>query len=73
MSADITGFLHEIAAAVGDGPFTASSLAMRRIFVPRGTTLRQLHAAGLLVSAGTAWCLAPGVTARLRTNDQVTA
>lgn len=73
MSADITGFLHEITAAVGDGPFTASSLAMRRIFVPRGTTLRQLHAAGLLVSTGTAWRLAPGVAARLRTNDQVTA
>ena len=73
MSADITGFLHEITAAVGDGPFTASSLAMRRIFVPRGTTLRQLHAARLIESAGTAWRLAPGVAARIQTSDQVTA
>lgn len=61
--ASINGFLHEVAAAVGDGPFTASSLAMRQIFVPKGTTLRHLHAAGLLVSAGTAWRLAPGVAA----------
>ena len=69
--ADIDGFLQEIAGAVGTAPFTASSLAMRDIYVPRGTTLRQLHAAGLLVSTGTAWRLAPGVATR--TNDQVTA
>ncbi|MFA7121863.1 MAG: hypothetical protein WC277_10335 [Bacilli bacterium] len=71
--ADIDGFLQEIAGAVGTAPFTASSLAMRDIYVPRGTTLQQLHAAGLIESAGTAWRLAPGVAARLRTNDQVTA
>jgi len=58
MVPDIDEFLHEIEAAVGDDPFTASSLAMRQIFVPKGTTLQQLHIAGLLVSAGTAWRLA---------------
>jgi len=71
--ADIDGFLQEIAGAVGTAPFTASSLAMRDIYVPRGTTLRQLHAAGLIESAGTAWRLAPGVAARIQTSDQVTA
>lgn len=71
--ATIPGFLREVAAAVGDGPFTAPSLAMRHVFVPKGTTLRQLHAAGLLVSDGTAWRLAPGVTDRIRTKGQVAA
>lgn len=73
MPADIDSFLQEIAEVIGEEPFTASSLAMRDIYVPRGTTLRQLHATGLLVSAGTAWRLAPGVAARPITNDQITA
>ena len=73
MPQDIDEFLHEIEAAVGDDPFTASSLAMRRIFVPPGTTLRQLHAEGFLVSAGSTWRLAPGVLARLQNDDQVSA
>ena len=58
MVPDTDEFLQKVAQAVGENPFTASSLAMRRIFVPRGTTLQQLHVAGILVSAGTAWRLA---------------
>jgi len=41
-------FIREIAEKFGSAPFTASSLAMRRIFVPKGTTLHQFHAAGIL-------------------------
>ena len=73
MAADIDEFTQQIAGAVGEGPFSASSLAMQRIFVPQGTTLRQLHAAGLLVSAGTAWRLAPGVADRTQTRGRVVA
>jgi hypothetical protein len=58
MAPDIDEFLQKIAGAVGEDPFTASSLAMRRIFVPKGTTLQQLHIAGILVSTGNAWRLA---------------
>ena len=71
--ANISRFIREIAAAFGSGPFTASWLTMRDIYIPRGTTLRQLHATGLLVPDGAAWRLAPGVAARLQTTDQVTA
>ena len=58
MAQDLDEFLQKIAGAVEEEPFTASSLAMRRIFVPKGTTLRKLHVAGLLVSTGNAWRLA---------------
>lgn len=58
MVPDTDEFLQKVAQAVGENPFTASSLAMRRIFVPKGTTLRQLHVAGILESAGNAWRLA---------------
>lgn len=43
-----SGFLRDIAETLGPAPFTASSLAMKKIFVPRGTTLHQFHAAGIL-------------------------
>lgn len=71
--ANIGRLIREIAAEFGGDPFTASWLTMRNIYVPRGTHLRQLHAEGFLVPAGSTWRLAPGVLARLQNDDQVSA
>jgi hypothetical protein len=60
-------FLRDIAETLGPAPFTGSSLAMKNIYVPKGTTLHQFHAAGILArdpdNANTFW-LAPEVLAR---------
>ena len=60
-------FLRDIAQTFGPAPFTGSSLTMRRIFVPQGTSLHQFHAAGILTrdpdNANT-FRLAPEVLAR---------
>lgn len=65
-------FLRDIATTIGPAPFTGSSLAMKKIFVPRGTTLHQFHAAGLLArdpDGANTFRLAPEVLARFAATE----
>jgi len=60
-------FLRDIATTIGPAPFTGSSLAMKNIYVPKGATLHQFHAAGLLArdpDGANTFRLAPEVLAR---------
>ena len=65
-------FLRDIATTIGPAPFTGSSLAMKNIYVPKGATLHQFHAAGILArdpdNANT-FRLAPEVLARFAATE----
>lgn len=65
-------FFKEIVETVGEGSFTASSLAMKDIYVPRGISLRRFHSIGVIVPVSkdgvgiSTWRLAPGVIDHIR-------